>query len=163
MPTSSFDPYHKWLGIPPREQPPNHYRLLGIPQFESDLDVIESGADRQTIALRSFQIGPNAEIAERLLNEVAEARICLLKFEEKEQYDRTLETPPRTVKVPTPPVLVTPPLLPPPLLSSTPTRQPRNVAEKPHPNEFSLRTRSAVKERLRRLRGQKKRRARRSG
>ena len=25
-----FDPYRKWLGIPPQEQPPNHYRLLGI-------------------------------------------------------------------------------------------------------------------------------------
>ena len=25
-----MDPYHVWLGIPPEEQPPNHYRLLGI-------------------------------------------------------------------------------------------------------------------------------------
>lgn len=23
-----FDPYHRWLGIPPSEQPANHYRLL---------------------------------------------------------------------------------------------------------------------------------------
>ena len=35
-----FDPYHKWLGIPPKDQPPNHYRLLGIELFESDADVI---------------------------------------------------------------------------------------------------------------------------
>ena len=35
----SFDPYHRWLGIPPREQPPNHYRLLGIDLFEADADV----------------------------------------------------------------------------------------------------------------------------
>ena len=27
---ANFDPYYKWLGIPPEEQPPNHYRLLGI-------------------------------------------------------------------------------------------------------------------------------------
>ena len=26
----SFDPYHKWLGIPPEDQPPHHYRLLGV-------------------------------------------------------------------------------------------------------------------------------------
>ena len=39
MPT--FDPYHQWLGIPAAEQPPNHYRLLGVPLLESDLDVIE--------------------------------------------------------------------------------------------------------------------------
>ena len=26
----AFDPYHKWLGIPPKQQPPDHYRLLGV-------------------------------------------------------------------------------------------------------------------------------------
>jgi hypothetical protein len=45
--TMSFDPYHKWLGIPSREQPPNHYRLLGISLFESDPDVIDAAANRQ--------------------------------------------------------------------------------------------------------------------
>jgi hypothetical protein len=25
----AFDPYHKWLAIPPEEQPPHHYRLWG--------------------------------------------------------------------------------------------------------------------------------------
>ena len=38
-----FDPYHKWLGIPPKDQPPNHYRLLGVDLFESDPDVIDAG------------------------------------------------------------------------------------------------------------------------
>ncbi len=27
----SFDPYHRWLGISPKDQPPNRYRLLGEP------------------------------------------------------------------------------------------------------------------------------------
>ena len=36
----NFDPYHKWLGIPPKDQPPNHYRLLGLSLFESDPEVI---------------------------------------------------------------------------------------------------------------------------
>jgi hypothetical protein len=27
---SEFDPYRKWLGIPPKDQPPHYYRLLGI-------------------------------------------------------------------------------------------------------------------------------------
>ena len=31
----TFDAYHEWLGIPPKDQPPNHYRLLGIELFES--------------------------------------------------------------------------------------------------------------------------------
>jgi len=32
----SFDPYHKWLGIAPKDQPPHYYRLLGIDPFEGD-------------------------------------------------------------------------------------------------------------------------------
>ena len=52
-----FDPYHKWLGIPPAEQPPNHYRLLAIPLFESDPDVIANAADQRMSHIRSFQIG----------------------------------------------------------------------------------------------------------
>ena len=36
-----LEPYHKWLGIALEEQPPNHYRLLNIRLFESDLDVIQ--------------------------------------------------------------------------------------------------------------------------
>ena len=42
-----FDPYHKWLGISPKEQPPNPNRLLGVDLFESDKDVIASTADTQ--------------------------------------------------------------------------------------------------------------------
>ena len=26
----AFDPYHQWLGIPPEQQPPDHYALLGL-------------------------------------------------------------------------------------------------------------------------------------
>ena len=59
----AFDPYHKWLGIPPDQQPASHYRLLGITEFESDLEVIETAAERQTGFLRTFQTGPDAELA----------------------------------------------------------------------------------------------------
>jgi len=55
---SAFDPYHKWLGIPLAEQPPNHYRLLGVAVFESDGDVIESAADRQMAYVRQCATGP---------------------------------------------------------------------------------------------------------
>ena len=43
-----FDPYHKWLGIPPKEQPANYYRLLGIEEFEADADVIEGALEQGT-------------------------------------------------------------------------------------------------------------------
>ena len=55
-----FDPYYQWLGIPPEEQPPNHYRLLGIQLFEENREVIQNAADRQMVHLRSFQNGPRA-------------------------------------------------------------------------------------------------------
>src|ERR1700739_926521 len=42
-----FDPYRKWLGIPRDEQPPNHYRLLGVALFEDDVEAISHAADRQ--------------------------------------------------------------------------------------------------------------------
>src|SRR5436190_7236357 len=72
-----FDPYYTWLGIPPAEQPPNHYRLLGIQLFEPNADVIAHAADRQMMHLRSFQQGAHSALSQRLLNEVAGARICL--------------------------------------------------------------------------------------
>ncbi|MBN2294842.1 MAG: hypothetical protein JXM70_20605, partial [Pirellulales bacterium] len=86
----NFDPYHQWLGISPAEQPPDHYRLLGIRQFEDDPTVIENAADRQMIHLKTFQTGPRSVHSQRLLNEVAAARVCLLSPEKKDEYDRRI-------------------------------------------------------------------------
>ena len=85
-----FDPYHKWLGIPADQQPPNHYRLLGLAAFESDTDVIDTAAEQRTVFLRTFQTGPNSELATRLLNEVSAARVCLLNGKSKALYDTQL-------------------------------------------------------------------------
>ncbi len=86
-----FDPYRKWLGIPPQEQPPNHYRLLGIGLFETDFDVISNASDRQMFHVRTFQSGPYAEVAQFILNELAAARVCLLDPPRKAEYDRWLQ------------------------------------------------------------------------
>lgn len=88
--SSGFDPYHKWLGIPPKDQPPHLYRLLGIDAFESDLDVIDIAADQRIRALRGFQSGPHGAESQKLLNEVASARLLLLDPDRKDQYDREL-------------------------------------------------------------------------
>ena len=58
MTSAAFDPYHKWLGVPPHQQPPNLYRLLGISLFESDADVISYAADQRMALLRSIAAGP---------------------------------------------------------------------------------------------------------
>lgn len=86
-----FDPYYHWLGIPPEEQPPHHYRLLGIRPLEENRDVIQNAADRQMSHLRTFQNGPHGAMSQQLLNEVAAARLCLLS-QKKAAYDQQLRS-----------------------------------------------------------------------
>ena len=87
---SGFDPYYKWLGIPPEEQPPNHYRLLGLRLFESDPEVIEAASDQRMAHLRTYQTGQYSAFSQKLLNEVAAARVCLLSQERRARYDAAL-------------------------------------------------------------------------
>ncbi len=88
--SAEFDPYYKWLAIPPRDQPPNHYRLLGVETFEPDADVIANAADQRMAHLRVFKTGEHVADAQRLLNEIATARTCLLNPERKLEYDEGL-------------------------------------------------------------------------
>ncbi|MEQ8789383.1 MAG: hypothetical protein RIC55_24025 [Pirellulaceae bacterium] len=88
--TADFDPYYKWLGIPPREQPPTHYRLLAIEPFEPDLDVISHAADSRMTHVRSLQSGQRGAMSQKLLNEISAARLCLLNPQTKAAYDAQL-------------------------------------------------------------------------
>ncbi len=90
--SDAFDPYYKWLGIPPSAQPPDHYRLLGLQLFEENADVIDSGAERQMVFLRNYQIGKHSQFSQKLLNEIAAARICLLNPAKKAAYDAKLRS-----------------------------------------------------------------------
>src|SRR5438105_1260159 len=85
-----FDPYYKWLGIPHEEQPPHHYRLLGVQPFESDPDVISNAADQRMGLLKTFATSHYGSLAEDLLDEVARARVCLLNPARRGDYDTTL-------------------------------------------------------------------------
>ena len=89
---SAFDPYHKWLGIPKAEQPPHHYRLLGIAPFEADPEVIEAAADRQMAYIRQCATGPYTKESQQILNELSAARVCLLNAEKKQAYDSGLKS-----------------------------------------------------------------------
>src|SRR6476660_1815983 len=88
--SSGFDPYYQWLGIAPKDQPPNYYRLLGVDLFEANPDVIESAADRQMSHVRSFQSGPQGDVSQKLLNEITTAKLCLLNAAKKADYDAKL-------------------------------------------------------------------------
>lgn len=86
----SFDPYYTWLGIPPEEQPADHYRLLGIRRFEANEEVIINATDQRMAFIRTFQTGKRAKESQLLLNEIAAAQTCLLNPQKKLVYDRLL-------------------------------------------------------------------------
>lgn len=106
---SDFDPLYVWLGIPPEEQPPDHYRLLGIKRFEIDLEVIAHAADRQMAHVKTFQSGKHGADSQKILNLLSAARKCLLNADQKRTYDDSLQqsmvvappaTPPMAIPLP---------------------------------------------------------------
>jgi hypothetical protein len=82
-----FDPYHKWLGIPRDQRPPNYYQLLGVSPDEKDPEVIEEVALMRIAHLRNYQLGPHAEECSRLLRELGEASETLCDPEKRAAYD----------------------------------------------------------------------------
>jgi Malectin domain/PA14 domain len=90
--SGSFDPYHKWLGIPLHQQPANYYRLLGVEPFEEDTDVIAGAADRLLKYVRDVGMREQPELAKMLLDELLVARVCLLTVEQKQAYDAGLRS-----------------------------------------------------------------------
>jgi tetratricopeptide (TPR) repeat protein len=85
-----FDAYHIWLGIPRKNQPPNHYCLLGIELFEASPEAIVNAADQRMAHLRGFQNGPHSALSQTLLNRVAAAKVCLLDPVKKAGYDQAM-------------------------------------------------------------------------
>jgi hypothetical protein len=55
--SEAFDPYYTWLAIPPDDQPPDHYRLLGLRPFEQNTDAISHAATQRMAHLRMQQAG----------------------------------------------------------------------------------------------------------
>ncbi|MGL4465421.1 MAG: hypothetical protein ACRC1K_24995, partial [Planctomycetia bacterium] len=86
----SFDPYRDWLGIPPDEQPPTLYRLLGVADFVDDPAAIHKATLLRTQTLRRHQAGKHSDESQRLLNEVSAARVLLLDPTRKAEYDLKL-------------------------------------------------------------------------
>ncbi len=87
---SDYDVYHQWLGIPPEHQPPSLYRLLGLADFEQDVEVIRNAAERQAMHVRRLARGEFTDAGQHLLNEIAEAKLKLLNVQVREAYDSDL-------------------------------------------------------------------------
>ncbi len=142
-----FDAYRKWLGIPPKDQPPNHYRLLGVVVFEADADVIEAAANRHVAFIETYLDSERRSSAKALIKEIEAARLCLLDRRRRAEYDAKLKRtlaekreqeeaeaateewsapPPPASRPPAPPPEARPPAAPPP---PAPTAQAPPVVE----------------------------------
>ncbi|MEZ6108319.1 MAG: hypothetical protein R3B96_20035 [Pirellulaceae bacterium] len=102
------DSYHRLLGIPPAEQPPSAWRLLGLNAGEKNEQVIRLAMEQRLAFLRTLQQGAVAEISRRLANEVSRAGITLLAG----------ESPGPSAHGPTGTITATPPEARPPLPAS---------------------------------------------
>lgn len=90
--STEFDPYRDWLGIDRSDSLVlDHYQLLGIRKFETDLQLIQKSADDRMTKVRSYQNGPRGAWSQTLLNELAAARACLTDGPTKAAYDAVLQ------------------------------------------------------------------------
>ncbi len=131
----AFDPYHKWLGIPPEEQPPNYYRLLAVKLFEDDPDVIDSAADQRMSHLQRLENGPYSQQCLQLLAEVSNARVSLLDPDTRVAYDEKLRQ--RSATVAMPPRTTTPSGLAMPPRTDKPPEYPEYAEETSETTDFA--------------------------
>jgi hypothetical protein len=82
----SFDPYRQWLGIA-EPQPVDHYRLLGVERFESDPQLLQARTLQRMTEVRKYQLGPQAEHALRLQQEISRA-FDVLSHPQRKAADR---------------------------------------------------------------------------
>ncbi|MEC9094118.1 MAG: hypothetical protein VX438_15525 [Planctomycetota bacterium] len=87
---AKFDPYSEWLDISQAEQPADYYRLLGLKTFEPDSETIRENADERMVKVRKHQNGKHSKKCQRILNELAAAKGCLLNQKLRRIYDLKL-------------------------------------------------------------------------
>ena len=88
--SGDFDPHIEWLGIPPKDQPPNYYQLLGIKLFEADLNLITRAANERMRLVESFRSDDNSLLLKIILKNIVAAKVCLLEPIGKTEYDKSL-------------------------------------------------------------------------
>jgi hypothetical protein len=84
--SKQLDVYRDWLKIPDGHRPPDHYALLGLDRGTEDVVRINAAADArlQIVRPRCLKF---PEEGTQLLNEIAQARLCLTDDEERKAYD----------------------------------------------------------------------------
>ncbi|HVX10366.1 MAG TPA: hypothetical protein VHC22_04260 [Pirellulales bacterium] len=86
----AFHPYREWLGVISHGETPNYYELLGLRPLEPEVGKIDLAYQRQSARLIAQFSGGHADLAQRLMGELAEARMTLLTPTAKRAYDEAL-------------------------------------------------------------------------
>lgn len=88
--SQGLNAYREWLGVAGTSEIPSYYELLGLRPLEPDTAQIEAAYQRQAGRLAARLSGEQADIAQRLMGELAEARLTLLTPTAKRAYDAAL-------------------------------------------------------------------------
>jgi len=127
--SAPFDPYREWLGIPPAQQLPHHYQLLGLSLYEGEPEAIRQAAKQRIARVRDRAGDEQQDLVRQIVNELAVARDCLLNTTLKTQYDARLRA--SGVRATPAPPPAPPFEAPPAPASAAPTNGPPPVSEFP--------------------------------
>ncbi|MBX2850358.1 MAG: hypothetical protein KTR15_01275 [Phycisphaeraceae bacterium] len=123
------DAYSQFLGLPDGPRPPRAHVLLGVEPDVNDPDIIEAAVQRRMDQLDKYALSNDRatrEQVQRLMNEVAKARVKLVKQAEK----RTKKAAKVAAAEPTP-VASSPVVTPRPTPQTAPNPKPAAAAEQP--------------------------------
>lgn len=85
-----MDVYRDWLGITETARPLTHYQLLRLKPFEDDAAKIRAHYRKMNEHVRKYAAGDFAAKSQELLNELAQAMLCLTDAQRKREYDASL-------------------------------------------------------------------------
>ncbi|HEV3024728.1 MAG TPA: hypothetical protein VGX76_19765 [Pirellulales bacterium] len=88
-----FNAYRAWLGVTSDANPPNHYELLGLPLLRAEPAKVADAFRRQVARVTPHLSGEHGAIADRILAELAAAKVELLTPTTKRMYDAKLASP----------------------------------------------------------------------
>src|SRR5438270_10353927 len=86
MPAMGHELICTWLGLPPGDWPPDHYRLLGLEPGESDSTRIEQQVHDRLETVRRYQL-LHPELVTEAMNRLAQAYVCLIDPAARQAYD----------------------------------------------------------------------------
>src|SRR5687768_3424681 len=90
----TVDFYTTWLGIAPGPRPPDYYTLLGVLPGCADVEQIETAAQEKLDRLDRYSLSTDPlkrDAVQRLMNEVARARMTLTAADRRAAYDAELK------------------------------------------------------------------------